>query len=182
MDEAHLKILQDVAAFARIRKYRGMLPSKLALFYDEGKIQELLAGGCLERIHVTYACGSETTFYKLTDKGQDCLKALKDKGLEAEPAPAAPHPPPPAGAEARTEDEELSKDQLILLGDIYHSSQMHRHGGVMPADELEHCQVKDLNTLFGLGYIIRVKVETGSGQKRKGYILSDKGLRYLQPG
>jgi molybdenum-dependent DNA-binding transcriptional regulator ModE len=176
-DNQHFKILKDISAFSGIKRYRGMLPAKLAVFHHANKVEELVEEECVERIVFSLACGSERVMLKLTERGHELLEELLPMYEEvAEKAEAAckdeeaePEPTP-----------EVSKAQCILLSDVYHYSKIHIFGGLMPNDILETYESKDVSSLSGNGYLIHVKAEVGKGKKRKGVILSDKALRLLQ--
>ncbi len=185
LDAEHLKALRDVAAFGRIKRYHGMLPAKLAMFLEESKLKDLLQAGYIERLHVSFSCGSETKLLKLTDKGEELVARLRAEGtLEDTSPPVTAGTTPPnqseAGEEHRPALEPLTREQLIILNDIYHFSKITRFGGIMPLDKLKEYAAADINTLYGRGFIIRVKAEVGAGAKRKGYILSDKGAEHLK--
>ncbi|TVM17135.1 hypothetical protein DPQ33_10095 [Oceanidesulfovibrio indonesiensis] len=177
-DHQHFKVLKDISAFSGIKRYRGMLPAKLAVFHNPDKVEELVDEECVERIVISLACGSERVMLKLTERGHELLEELlpiyeedakegeqaSGSGPDAEPQPAT----------------ELTRAQCILLSDIYHYSKIHSFGGLMPADILEAYDPKDTSSLSGNGYLIHVKAEMGKGRKRKGVILSDKALQLLQ--
>lgn len=178
LDSQHIEILQDIASFSGIERYRGMLPTKLALCHDERKINELMAAGLVERMEMSFACGQETVLLKLTESGEELVDSMAGNGSgvlslarkpKREPIPKAP------------ECQSISPAQWQIINDIFHFSKIHRFGGLMPSSEAEAFPPRELNQLFAQGFIIRVKSEIGSGRKRKGYILSDKGLRCLLP-
>lgn len=174
--EMHKEILQDIASFSSIERYRGMMPAKLALCFDEGRIDELVESGLIERIEISYACGQEATLLKLTEEGEQTLTALAEGDTETLARlrrKVEPEPPP-------HECVHLSKDQMQIISDVYHFSKISRFGGLMPQDEIAYYDQRAVNELFAQGFVIRVKAELGSGAKRKGLILSDKGLRCLR--
>lgn len=174
-DDAKLRILQDIRNFTKVRRYRGMFPTKLAMFHDQNVIDELLEEGFIERIFIDLPCGSESKLLKLTEAGMDYLDTLCS--LPPDPAVAVSADCEPESAEP--DPEALTKDQKVLLSDIYHFSNIRRFGGMMPREELENYNLRDVNTLYVRGYIIRIKAESGSGKKRRGMMLSDKGLRIM---
>ncbi|TVM30691.1 hypothetical protein [Oceanidesulfovibrio marinus] len=184
-DQQHFKILKDINAFSGIKRYRGMLPAKLAIFHDAGKVEELVDEECVERIVITFACGSERVMLKLTERGHDLLEELlpvyEEAAKEADLGEVCPEGEDSQVVEVkRTHTSSLSKTQCILLSDVYHYSKIHSYGGLMPSDILETYSPKDISSLSGNGYLIHVKAEVGKGKKRKGVILSDKALRLLQ--
>lgn len=178
-DHQHFKVLKDISAFSDIKRYRGMLPAKLAVFHNPDKVEELVDEECVERIVISLACGSERVMLKLTERGHELLEELlpiyekvtKEAELDASNEGTAYEPPTAP---------ELTKSQCILLSDVYHYSKIHSFGGLMPMDILEAYDPKDASSLSGNGYLIHVKAEMGKGRKRKGVILSDKALRLLQ--
>ncbi len=178
-DNQHLKILKDISAFSGIKRYRGMLPAKLAVFHNPAKVEELVEEECVERIVISLACGSERVMLKLTDHGHELLEELlplyeevaREEEINA-PCDEQASEPPPAS--------ELTKTQCILLSDVYHYSKIHSFGGLMPVEILDAYDPRDVSSLSGNGYLIHVKAEMGKGKKRKGVILSDKALRLLQ--
>lgn len=165
-NQEHLKILKDIFLFSKVHRYHGMLPRKLALFYDEAAIDELLLAEFIERVHFKYPCGSNTMLLRLTPAGLAALHASQEP-TETLPDDIAL--------------DELTPAQWDLLSDVYHLSQLRRHGGIMPLEKVEDDKMdpKIINELYARGFLIRVKAEMGSGKKRKGFILSNKGLRHL---
>lgn len=164
----HLKILKDIAVFSRVHRYHGMLPRKLAMFYDDAAIEDLLREEHIERVHFNYPCGSESVLLRLTESGQRLLAESRDA----------------LDAMGESPMEELTPQQWNLLSDIYHTSQLRKYGGIMPLGKIEDEKLspKEVNQLYARGYLIRVKAEMGSGKKRKGFLISNKGLRTLNLG
>lgn len=185
-DQQHFKILKDINAFSGIKRYRGMLPAKLAIFHDASKVEELVDEECVERIVITFACGSERVMLKLTERGHDLLEELLPiyeeavEEVDMEAACPGQEEETPVVEVKRVPASNLSKSQCILLSDVYHYSKIHSFGGLMPSDILETYSPKDISSLSGNGYLIHVKAEVGKGKKRKGVILADKALRLLQ--
>lgn len=175
LDTQHLEILQDIASFSSVERYRGMLPTKLALCYEERKINELVKADLVERMEISYACGQEATLLKLTEEGEELLDEMVRNGVQNIQILRKRKAQPPV----RPECEGLSEEQWQIMNDIFHYSKIHRFGGLMPSNETDDYSPRALNELFAQGFIIRVKAEIGTGEKRKGYILSDKGLRCL---
>lgn len=179
LDAQHVEILQDIIVFSSVERYRGMLPSKLALCHDQRKIDELVAADLVERMEMSYPCGQESTMLKLTETGQIVMDNLAREGAHiVQPRPRQER----HEVAIPSECQGLSDQQWQILQDIFHYSKISRFGGIMPNDETENYPPRELNQLFALGFIIRVKAEIGTGEKRKGYILSDKGLRCLGVG
>ncbi len=174
-DATHAAILKDVAAFSKIKRYRGMLPTRLVMYQDQIKIDELLEAGFIERLNVSMPCGSEHTLLKLTDAGSEAVKVLDrpDADSPAKQELVSQEP------EACRVLENLNEEQMDILNDVFHYSKIKRFGGMMHYDELSIYDVKNVNILFARGFVIRVKADLGSGKKRKGLILSEKGLYYL---
>ncbi|MBG0777097.1 MAG: hypothetical protein H0S85_11785 [Desulfovibrionaceae bacterium] len=170
LDSTHIKILKDIKSFTKVKKYRGMLPSKLALFNQDRKFDELLEAGLVQRLYVTTACGSESLYFKLTDNGHGFLDSLSPEELCADECPRE------YGDE---EDDYLTTDQASILNDIYHYSKITKHGGIMPTELLGEFDSRIINALFSKGCLIRVKADMGRSRKRKGLMLSEKGLRLL---
>ncbi|GAB7079687.1 hypothetical protein [Megalodesulfovibrio paquesii] len=166
LQQEHLKILKDISLFARVHRYHGMLPRKLALFYDEAAIDELLEAELIERVHFKYPCGSNTMLLRLTPTGANTLQQQQ------------------ASDDTLPDNDvldELTPEQWDVLSDMYHTSQLRRYAGILPLEKIddERLNPKIINVLYARGFIIRVKAEMGSGKKRKGFIISNKGLRYL---
>ncbi len=175
-DQAHFKILKDISAFSSIKRYHGMLPAKLALFYDQSKVNKLIEDECVERIVISFPCGSETVMLALTERGHEMLEALLPE-YEKAVARVSPAEEDDGSMQAQSG---LSREQCILISDVYHYSNIHEYGGLMPYDILERYSSKDVNALSASGYLIHVKAEMGKGKKRKGVILTDKALSTLQ--
>ena len=168
-DQGHIQIMRDIASFTKIERYRGMMPDKLALYYDPGRISELLDQGYVERISVSFSCGSEQDLFKLTKEGKDFLDSLSQAPPPAQDTPEEP--------EITVED--MDEEEITLLNDMYHFSKIRKYNGIMPTSEMDSYDKTRINRLFARGYIMRVKAVSGSEQ-RQGYILSDRGLRILQ--
>jgi hypothetical protein len=168
-NHTYVKILRDIEAFAPVRRYYGMLPFKLAVFHDDPCTEELIRAGLMERVFMDLPCGSENTLFRLTDEGRAYLRqagVLQEDGDD--------------GAEAEASDEDaLTKEQRVLLKDIYHCSRIHRFDGMMPVDMVDSASTRDMNALFRDGYVLKVTSDTGASGKRKGLILSRKGLERL---
>ncbi len=175
LDKQHAEILSDIASFAEVERYRGMLPAKLALCYDELKVEELIQANLVERVFITFSCGQESQLLKLTEQGRAALEDLENVGDDEQGQVRRKK----ALTSLKPECVELTPEQLQIMSDILHYSKIHRFGGLMPHTETAEYPARDLNILFARGFVIRVKAELGSGKKRKGLILSDKGLRCL---
>ncbi len=161
-----MELLQDIASFSKVRRYKGMLPSKLTLFYDESRVEELITSGYIERLIVSYPCGSEPSYLRLTNSGEEMLQNL---GISSAPQKRSPK---------RLVDD-LTEEQLLLLNDLFHYAQVTCNGGMAPISCIEAESLKDLNMLLTKGYALRVKTESGKGKKRKGLVLTEKGLLTL---
>jgi len=175
LDTQHVEILQDIASFSSIERYRGMLPAKLAMCHDQRKINELVAADLVERMEMSYACGQEAVLLKLTESGEEVMDDLATNGSRGLTLRRKVQEPRQCEPECLT----LSREQWQIVSDIYHFSKIRRFGGIMPSTEADNYPPRDMNQLFALGFVIRVKAEIGTGEKRKGFILSDKGLRCL---
>ncbi len=184
LDKRHIDILKDIAGFARVERYRGMMPSKLALCYDGSDVDALVDADLVERMRMTYACGLENTFFKLTDAGMQLLEELarQEQELTQQEKDAGVVRLPQTNNEVVFFDEclELNEEQRQILADIWHFSNIRRFCGMMPASELEEYPPREVNTLFARGFIVQVKAELGSSGKHKGLILSSKGLRCVR--
>lgn len=172
LDNEHLQILADIESFAAIKKYRGMMPNRLTLFHQPDKLDELLQCGLVERVHVDMPCGAESRLFKLTDQGVEELERYRQSD-EGQDFAKTSQPGAFSG---------LTRPQWILLNDIFHISQMHKNGGIAPNDELAAYDPADIQALYKGGLIVRVKAETGKGGKRKGLVLSRKGLQFVHDG
>lgn len=175
VDAVHKEILQDIASFSTIERYRGMMPMKLAMCFDELRIAELVEAGLIERIQISYACGQEATLLKLTDAGEVLLMDLAEGDAEA----LARLRRRAEKVVTHRECAHLSQEQWQILSDVYHYTNIPRFGGLMPQEEVGIYDQRSVNELFAQGFVIRIKAELGSGVKRKGLILSDKGLTCL---
>ncbi len=172
LESQHIEILKDIESFSDVARYRGMLPASLAMCYSESAIEELVQAQFIERMFISYSCGKESRFFKLTDQGRAELHWLNQGGPHDADARKK-------GSQRNPDCDELTEEQLQIMSDILHFSKIHRYGGLMPQSETEIYPPQELNRLFARGFVIRVKAELGSGKKRKGLILSDLGLRCL---
>jgi len=166
-DTRHLRILRDLSLFSKVKRYQGMLPAKLAVFYEDEKVRDLIEQGIVERYNISFPCGSHTAMLRLTEQGKQTVASLPQS--EAAEHDAATDGPA----------ESLSPEHAAALADIYHFSKIQRYGGMMPESELNNYDLKTINQLYALGFVARVSVDTGTKKKRKGLIVSEKALRYL---
>lgn len=168
LSNEHLTVLKDMAVFSKVRRYRGMLPHNVSIFYDEAVINDLVQNEYVERIQVSFSCGSERVLLKPTKKGLDAAEKLRQADTETDKE-----------KKIRELRALLTEEQFDILNDVHHYSHIRRHNGMMPMEKLEIYDTKSVNELYGQGFIIKVKAEPGTGKKRKGYILSEKGIAVL---
>lgn len=180
----HHKVLQDIQAFTKVKKYRGMLPVKLVVYENEDAVSDLVECGMVERILVDMPCGGEMRLLKLTDSGEDFLdEADEHKECISELPEGEPIVCVYTSKVVDCDDElyDLTKEMLNLLADVHHYSRIKRFGGMMPAEEAKAYSGEAMSTLLAAGCLVRIKAEMGGDKKRKGFILSEKGLRLVMP-
>ncbi|TVM26709.1 hypothetical protein, partial [Oceanidesulfovibrio marinus] len=140
--------LKDINAVSGIKRYRGMLPAKLAIFHDAGKVEERVDEECVEHIVITFSCVSELVMLKRTERGHDLIDELlpvyEAAAKEADLVEVCPEFEESQVVEVnRTHTSCLAKTQCILLSDVYHDSKIHSYGALMPSDILETDRPKD---------------------------------------
>lgn len=176
----HIKILSDLVTFSKIDRYRGMLPAKMAAFYAQDILEEMIDQNLVESFVVSYPCGSEQTFYKMTKAGRKALEEEQANTRAGEYSHEQAEDHPYKKIRDNITADNLQEEHNHILNDIFHLSKVQRNGGLTPMEELQEYGPYEINTLYAKGYIIRVKVTMRDKTKRKGLILSDKGIKALE--
>ena len=150
-----VEILRAAAAFASVARYHGTLPRRQALHYAKDDLAGLEDAGFLERVKLSFPCGKDVAGWRLTAAGRQALSVPEaEAGLELEP------------------------EHLRILNDVYHSSRLSAHRGMMPKELARQFDGDDLDDLFTHGYLLRIRIK--SAGKAKGWIVSSKGLSALR--
>ncbi|HPE37774.1 MAG TPA: hypothetical protein PK625_11510, partial [Spirochaetales bacterium] len=79
LTQEHVQILREIAGFATIKRYHGMLPGKHAVLYDEEVLAALVDQGLVEEGVLFSQCGASSKGYRLSAQARDRLREL---GLE----------------------------------------------------------------------------------------------------
>jgi hypothetical protein len=150
-----VEILRAAAAFATVARYHGTLPRRQALHYAKDDLAGLEDAGFLERVKLSFPCGKDVAGWRLTGAGRRALPGRDPaEGLELEP------------------------EHLRILNDVYHSSRLSAHRGMMPKALAKQFDGDDLDDLFTHGYLLRIRIK--SAGKAKGWIVSSKGMAALR--
>lgn len=172
LTEKHVQILRDIHHYAKIKRYHGLMPRKLTLFYDEGLLESLLESGLVKEGIIQTTCGSNPEGYRLSKKGKCDLKEL--------------------GIDLRTDEwkvlqsdsvvhlDDLEEGDIEVLMDIYHLTQLKHYGGMAPQYIMENYSSSQLKALYDLGYILYIKLKGAEISSEKGYVLSEKAHKLLR--
>ncbi|WP_018123453.1 hypothetical protein [Desulfovibrio oxyclinae] len=172
LTDTDIGILRDIQNYARIERYLGMLPAKLASVYSEGALEGLMEAGLVDEGTIFTNCGSNPSGYRLTDEGRAALfnEGGQDAGKRWRKLTEAKHP----------DAEMLDAETLDVLVDIYHLSKLRRSGGLVRKELLEDYERASLSALYDLGLIFWVKLKGRGVESGKGYIISDRAVRLLK--
>lgn len=174
LTERHLQILKHIQAYANIKRYHGMLPERETVAYDDKVLDYLKECGLVEEGTIITSCGSNPKGYRLAEGARGELEALgidfTDKGWE----------------KVRNDDnvalDQLDKEHIELLRDVYHLCKVSRFCGVAPCGLLEEYDRTVLRMLYDMGYIFHIKLKGKNVRHGNGYVLSDKAMRLLCQG
>lgn len=172
LTEQHLQILKHIQAYANVKRYHGMLPEREALAYDDKVLDYLKECGVVEEGVIITSCGSNPKGFRLAEGARNELESLgigfMDKGWE----------------KVRNDDyvalDQLDKEHIELLRDIYHLSKVSRFCGVAPCEMLEDYEGTLLRMLYDMGYVFHIKLKGKNVRHGDGYVLSDKAMRLLR--
>jgi hypothetical protein len=160
LSNAQRGIVKAVAEFTAVERYQGSMPRRHTFLYDERDIKELVRRDYLEWIKLTFSCGKGLKGLRLTEAGR---RALAMDGISAQ-----------GGTEM------LEPEHVDILNDAYHLARTTRYRGLMPDKKARSYDPDDVADLFARGYLLRVRIKWGEGEKAKGYVISAKGLRVLR--
>ncbi len=172
LTEKHIQILKDINRFAGIKRYHGLLPRKECFLYDDAHLEYLLEHGIVEEGAIYTRCGSNPTGYRIAENAKDELKKLGvdfsdddwDRVKEEEDI---------------TQDQ-LEKEHIDALVDVYHFAKISRFGGMAPKEIMDDYDKTVIEYLYDAGYVFQIKVKGKSVKYEKGYVLSDKSMRILK--
>lgn len=77
-------------------------------------------------------------------------------------------------------DDNLTKDDIELLTEVYHFTKIKRYHGIAPRDLLEECDRKRVKDLYKSGYLFNIRLKGPSVKYEKGYVLTDRGHLLLK--
>lgn len=167
----HIQLLKHVQAYSNVKRYHGMLPEREALAYDSKMLDHLKECGLLEEGTILTSCGSNPRGYRLA---KNARKELNSLGIDFADR---------AWEKVRNDDEvtldQLDKEHIDLLRDIYHLSKVTRFCGVAPKDMLRDYDNTVLYMLYDMGYVYHIKLKGKNVRHGDGYVLSDKAQRLL---
>jgi hypothetical protein len=172
LTEQHIQILKHIHAYTNVKRYHGMLPEREALAYDDNVLEYLKECGVVEEGIIITSCGSNPKGFRLAEGARHELESLgidfTDKGWE----------------KVRNDDyvalDQLDKEHIELLRDIYHLSKVSRFCGVAPCEMLEDYERTLLRMLYDMGYVFHIKLKGKNVRHGDGYVLSDKAMRLLR--
>lgn len=173
LSQQHVKLMQDISAFARMERYHRLMPERHAAIYDEQVIMDLVEHNLVEEGFLTTTCGLETRGYRLTDTAHEELTRL---GVDIEDENGWDEI---KGLEYVTDDE-LNRDDIELLTEIYHFTKIKRYHGLAPRDMFEECDRKRLKDLYKSGYVFNIRLKGPTVKFEKGYVLTDRGHSLLK--
>lgn len=172
LTQEHIQFLKHVQAYTNVKRYHGMLPEREALAYEDGMLERLKECGLVEEGTILTSCGSNPKGYRLAKGARQELMSLgidfTDKGWE----------------KVRNDDDvaldQLDREHLDILRDIFHLSRVTRFCGVAPLEMLQDYDPMLLRMLYDMGYVYHIKLKGKNVRHGNGYVLSDKARRLLR--
>jgi hypothetical protein len=76
--------------------------------------------------------------------------------------------------------DQLDREHLDILRDIFHLSRVTRFCGVAPLEMLQDYDPMLLRMLYDMGYVYHIKLKGKNVRHGNGYVLSDKARRLLR--
>jgi DNA-binding NarL/FixJ family response regulator len=172
LSQQHIKLMQDISAFAGMERYHGLMPERHAVIYDDEVIRDLVDNNLVDEGVLTTTCGMETKGFKLTDTAKDELERLgldlDDEGWDD------------IKDLVYVTDDDLTKEDIELLTEVYHFTKIKRYHGIAPRDMLEECDKKRVKDLYKSGYLFNIRLKGPSVKHEKGYVLTDRGHSLLK--
>jgi len=161
ISEQFRTILRTVGEFERIERYGRVMPIKHVHVYKDKDIGRLVKDGLLEWTSLLSGCGAELKGIRLTEAGRELLYG--DGGIPL-----------------RESADDIPLALVAILVDIHCFERIRRYHGMMPKKKASSYPATDMDDLYLHGYILRMKVKTGGGKKREGFVLSAKGRTLLR--
>jgi len=171
LTQEHIQVLREIAGFATVKRYHGMLPGKHAVMYDEAMLAQLLEQGLIEEGVIFSQCGASSKGYRLSAKARE---QLREMGLEFNSGDWEK-----IGAMDYVSRDGLGQEHLDLLSDMRHFSRITLYGGIMPKEFVGEYAKEVVGLLYDGGYIFYIKLKGEGVRYKKGYVLSDKGTYVL---
>ncbi|MCM0754250.1 hypothetical protein M7784_03190 [Desulfovibrio aminophilus] len=172
LTEKHIQLLKDIERFSRIKRYHGLLPRKECFMFDDAILESLQENGIVEEGVIFTRCGSNPTGYRIAEHAKEELKKLGVDFSERD------------WDKVKQEEDvaldQLEKEHLDALVDVYHFSKTSKFGGMAPKDIMDDYDKAVIDYLYDAGYIFQIKVKGKSVKYEKGYVLSDKSMRILK--
>jgi hypothetical protein len=172
LTENHIQIIKHVHAYAKIKRYHGMLPKRDADIYDQDALDYLIDAGFVEEGVFLTTCGANPKGYRLAP---DAISELESLGIDVRNE----------DWEALREHDWVAVDKLDerhidALVDVYHFSKIKKFNGFAPKEVLEDYDKEIFKFLYDMGYVFHIKLKGAKVKYEKGYVLSDKARRVLK--
>lgn len=171
LSQEHVKLMQDIYAFSGMERYHGLMPERHAVLYEEEVIRDLVTNNLVDEGFLTTSCGMENKGYRLTRTAQEELARL---GVDLEE-----HCNGDADSGYANHDE-LMKEDIDLLGEIYHFTKIKRYHGIAPRDMFDENDRKRVKYLYKSGYLYNIRLKGPSVIFEKGYVLTDRAHSLLK--
>ena len=174
LTEKHIQLLKDINRYSRIKRYHGLLPRKECFMFDDAVLESLQENGTVEEGVIFTRCGSNPTGYRIAEHAKEELKKLgvdfSDHGGDWDKVKEE---------EVVTLDQ-LEKEHIDALVDVYHFSKTNKFGGMAPTDIMDDYDKAVIDYLYDAGYIFQIKVKGKNVKYEKGFVLSDKSVKILK--
>ena len=177
LTQEDVQVLREIAGFATIKRYHGMLPGKHAVLYDDEVLASLLDRGLVEEGVIFSQCGASSKGYRLSAVAREHLEGL---GLEFDHGDWEK-----IGTLDYVSQDGLGREHLDLLADMQHFSRITLYDGITPKEVMAEYDKGVVSLLYDGGYIFYIKLKGAGVRHKKGYVLSEKGsyvLRQIEAG
>jgi hypothetical protein len=164
--------MQDIHAFEGMERYHGLMPQRHTVLYEDDVITDLVDNNLVDEGFLTTSCGMETKGYRLTKSALEELERLGvnlEEGLDGHVL-----------HNEYTSHEELMKEDIDLLGEIYHFTKIKRYHGIAPRDMFDENDRKRVKYLYKSGYLYNIRLKGPSVKFEKGYVLTDRAHSLLK--
>jgi YesN/AraC family two-component response regulator len=171
LSQEHLKLMQDIHAFSGMERYHGLMPERHSILYEDDVIRDLVENNLVDEGFLTTSCGMENKGYRLTKTAQEELARL---GFDLEDHCYG------ITDSQYTDHDELMKEDIDLLGEIYHFTKIKRYHGIAPREMFDEIDRKRVKYLYKSGYLYNIRLKGPSVKFEKGYVLTDRAHTLLK--